>query len=509
MFDGAMPEIGNLTALEDAALVDAAGGWARVENAACARKLAVMAEIFARRTGLAAEERDWWWVDPQAAVAAEMAAAVNVSQGMALHQTHRGVALRDRLPSVARLFEKGLVSDWLVRTIVWRTHLITDPSAMTAVDSALADRIAGWGAMSIAKTEAAIDALVDKYDPGALRRCRESASSPTVQFGSPTDVAGTTSMWARLYAPDAALIEARVEQMARSVCEQDPRPLAERHAAALKALAAGTELACACGQSDCGARQRDDVPAKNAVVYVIAEQESVQAATAESEATAAAARADNAAIAGCSAPPAFVFGGGVLPTPLLGAILDRATQREVGHPGQTAPEPRYAPSRQTAEFVRCRDLTCRFPGCDKPAQFCDIDHTVPYPVGPTHPSNLKCLCRFHHLLKTFWNGVAGWRDRQLPDGTVVWTSPTGHTYTTYPGSRHLFPTLCEPTGTLWTGQPPAAVDTAGDRGVMMPKRRHTRTHNTAKAIAAERRLNQNHAATSIGCAHGSNDPPPF
>ena len=35
--------------------------------------------------------------------------------------------------------------------------------------------------------------------------------------------------------------------------------------------------------------------------------------------------------------------------------------------------------------------------------------------------------------------------RKLPDGTVVWTSPTGHTYTTYPGSRHLFPTLCQPT----------------------------------------------------------------
>jgi hypothetical protein len=44
-----------------------------------------------------------------------------------------------------------------------------------------------------------------------------------------------------------------------------------------------------------------------------------------------------------------------------------------------------------AEFVRCRDLTCRFPGCEQPAEFCDIDHTVPYQVGgPTHPSNLRC-----------------------------------------------------------------------------------------------------------------------
>ena len=276
MFDGLLPEVGDLAALDDAALVDAAGGWARVENAACARKLAVMAEIFHRRTGASVDEREWWWVDPQAAVAAEMAAAVNVSQGMALHQTHRGVALRDRLPGVARLFEKGLISDWLVHTIVWRTHLITDEKAMAQVDRALADRITGWGALSVAKTEAAIDTLVDEYDPGALRRCRESASSPTVVFGSPTGVAGTTSMWARLYAPDAALLEARLEAMARSVCAEDPRTLDERRAAALKALGAGTELACACGQSDC-AGPRDDAPAKNAVVYVIAEAESVQA----------------------------------------------------------------------------------------------------------------------------------------------------------------------------------------------------------------------------------------
>ena len=31
----------------------------------------------------------------------------------------------------------------------------------------------------------------------------------------------------------------------------------------------------------------------------------------------------------------------------------------------------------------------------------DIDHTVAYPLGPTHPSNLKCLCRFHCDARTF------------------------------------------------------------------------------------------------------------
>src|ERR1700754_1315633 len=93
------------------------------------------------------------------------------------------------------------------------------------------------------------------------------------------------------------------------------------------------------------------------------------------------------------------------------------------------------------DFVRCRDLTCRFPGCDEPAFACDVDHTIAYPVGPTCAANLKCLCRKHHLVKTFW----GWRDRQRLDGTVEWTSPGGQTYTTHPGSRLLYPALCTPT----------------------------------------------------------------
>jgi hypothetical protein len=87
--------------------------------------------------------------------------------------------------------------------------------------------------------------------------------------------------------------------------------------------------------------------------------------------------------------------------PLLAATLARAALRAVRHPGHTAPEPRYTPSRALAQFVCCRDLTCRFPGCDKPAQVCDLDHTLPYPAGPTHPLNLKCLCRFHHRTITF------------------------------------------------------------------------------------------------------------
>ncbi len=560
MFDESLPEIPALGELSARELVDAARGWARAENAAGARKLAVMAELFARRTGLAAEDREDWWVDPDAAVAAELAAALDLTQGLALAQTHRGVALRDRLPRVAALFEAGLINDILVRAIVWRTYLIDDETAMGAVDAELAEVITGWGPLSAPKVERAIDAIVDRHDPGALRRSRESGSSRTVDFGAPKDVPGITSLYARMNAADAAAMRARVEDLAHSVCEADPRSLDERRNDAFAALGLEMDsLPCQCGAEGCEAAGRR--PARDTTIYVIAERAAIaeaadasnpnsthrldddaqrdceevtrdraagpaEAAVAGSARPDVAGSADMAGPAGpdvtgaadmtgaagpnvagsaeCrapKAPPAFIFGAGVTPNWLLAQVMDGARFREVFHPGITDPEPGYTPSAATAAFVRCRDLTCRFPGCDRPASLADIDHTVPHPLGPTHPSNLKCLCRFHHLLKTFWNGPTGWRDRQLPDGTVIWTSPTGHVYTTKPGSALLFPSLCRPTGELWPGDPPQP-DSSDARDALMPRRRQTRAQNRIRAIAAERKLNEERAAEH-------NKPPPF
>jgi hypothetical protein len=45
-------------------------------------------------------------------------------------------------------------------------------------------------------------------------------------------------------------------------------------------------------------------------------------------------------------------------------------------------------------------MTCCFPGCNRPAEYADLDHTVAYEINRlTHPGNLKCLCRKHHLLE--------------------------------------------------------------------------------------------------------------
>src|SRR6476661_1902123 len=110
MFECVVPDVADLLGLDDTGVVDAIGELTRAENAICARKLAAMAELFRRRTGLEdAGDRDMWWLDPDAAVAAEIGAAGGISQGLALSQTHRGMALRDRLPAIAALFAAGVI----------------------------------------------------------------------------------------------------------------------------------------------------------------------------------------------------------------------------------------------------------------------------------------------------------------------------------------------------------------------------------------------------------------
>ncbi|WP_263999744.1 HNH endonuclease signature motif containing protein [Mycobacterium yunnanensis] len=117
--------------------------------------------------------------------------------------------------------------------------------------------------------------------------------------------------------------------------------------------------------------------------------------------------------------PAALMGGLFLPGAIACRATVGATITRVVHPGQAPPENRYRPSKKLADLIRCRDMTCRFPGCRVPASQTDVDHTIPWPHGPTAASNLKCVCRRHHLLKTFWGGENGWRDRQLDDGTAA------------------------------------------------------------------------------------------
>jgi hypothetical protein len=239
-----------------------------------------------------------------------------------------------------------------------------------------------------------------------------------VVIDSANQESGTAAMWGRLYATDAAVLDRRLMQMAHEVCDDDPRTIAQRRADALGALAADAKrLACACGNADCPATVEPDERASGVVIHVVAEE---SASTAQPDPHLSGVAPSPPLTPGMplvrphdpepdppfapSAPPSAVLtSGGVLPNPLLGELIRGGAKiRPVRHPGEdAAAEAGYRPSAALERFVRCRDLTCRFPNCDRSAEFCDVDHTVPYPLGQTHPSNLKCLCRKHRRVRPF------------------------------------------------------------------------------------------------------------
>ena len=91
-------------------------------------------------------------------------------------------------------------------------------------------------------------------------------------------------------------------------------------------------------------------------------------------------------------------------------------------------EGQYNLSRKLKHLLRARTATCDAPGCNAQAVYCDLDHTVPWPDGPTDECNLGPKCRRHHRAKQ----APGWRVEQPEPGVIRWTLPDGRTHTSTP-----------------------------------------------------------------------------
>jgi hypothetical protein len=88
----------------------------------------------------------------------------------------------------------------------------------------------------------------------------------------------------------------------------------------------------------------------------------------------------------------------------------------------------YTPSRKLRHLVRARTATCDAPGCQAPAVNADLDHTVPWPGGPTDQCNLAPRCRTHHRAKQ----APDWTVEQTGPGVTRWTLPSGRVHVTTP-----------------------------------------------------------------------------
>ncbi len=405
-------------------LVVAIADSQRQESMLMARRMAAVAELLAQRTEEVIDEDP----DPGFMIVtgfhrttAEIAAAMNLSPTAASFVVSHADALKERLPKVAEVLATG-DTDWrTVQLIITRTELVGD-SVIGRLDSNLACRISKWHCWSRRRIINAIDATVRGLDPDAIReriRREDKRHVDVIALGD-----GTAKIDGIVAADAAVAFDRRLDELATAVCRDDPRSIANRRADAMKAMAEGRRLACECGADDCPNRSDATDSPTRMVINVIAGQQTVF---------------------GDGHEPGYIEGYGVIDAEQIRDLAREATLRPVNEPAVTpAQAMRYQPSAMLERWIRLRDLTCRFPGCDRPATICDIDHTIPFnhadprKGGLTVARNLKCLCRQHHRLKTFHEG---WHDEQLPNGTVLWTSPTSETYRTVPAGVDLFPDL--------------------------------------------------------------------
>ena len=313
-----------------------------------------------------------------AALAAEVAAALRISPGLAGTQVHYARTLRERLPKVGAVFAAGDIDYRAFQTIASRTDLIVDPDVLAGVDAQVAANVGRWPSLSRGRLGAQVDKIVAQVDADAVRRRQQRTRDRDVWIGGELD--GLAEIRGSLFTPDAHALDERLNALAGTVCAHDPRTREQRRADALGALAAGADrLGCRCGRTDCTAGQRP--PAAPVIIHVIAEHATLNATN--------------------LAPGSQVSADGLITAEMMAELAQSARLMPLIHPGDTAPEPGYVPSQALADFVRCRDLTCRWPGCDEPAVHCDLDHTIPYAQGgATHAANLKCYCRTHNRQQT-------------------------------------------------------------------------------------------------------------
>ena len=331
----------------------------------------------------------------------QVACALRVSPDTARGRLVEARAIVSRFPRTVALLAQGRIQLMHAKVLSELTANLDDPVA-TRVEELTVDR---FPQQTVGAARKAIARAVIKADPvGAEERHRRAGEDRHTALQPRPD--GMAWYGALLTAVDALRVDAAVDTHARR--SDDGRTLRQRRADAL-------------------------------VDLVTRPGELVHESGTTSPVTTVSVTVPYDTLIGTGQDPADLKGYGPITAAQARALatapgsiwrrllVEPATGRLV----RTDPTS-YRPTAEVARHVTARDATCRFPGCTRAADQCDLDHVVPFnhddprAGGPTTPDNLIALCRRHHLLKH----RARWRVRHDPaTHDVHWTSPTRHHYT--------------------------------------------------------------------------------
>ena len=130
---------------------------------------------------------------------------------------------------------------------------------------------------------------------------------------------------------------------------------------------------------------------------------------------------------GLSDTPGTLAGGTAVPAEL--AIMIAEDPDSVWHRLLTDPAggfvelstDTYQPTKVQWKWAVAENPQCVWPTCRRPATVVDLDHRVPFPLGPTSTRNLQPLCERHHKIKH----SRGFSVAREADGSYTWTSRFG------------------------------------------------------------------------------------
>jgi hypothetical protein len=396
----------------------------------------------ARRAGWAADEVDGGVSE---FFLAELSVVLNLGRGTAAYRYRRAQTWATKLPATFAALKSGELDE---RRATELAEVLQHTSAEVAgqVEDALLPEASD---LSVARLRARATEEMLRLDATAAdaRRKEAEKTADVHLYPSPTD--GRSTLAADLPTDEAVECFDLVDQLAKMLkADGDDRPMGALRAAVLSLLIRRP--------ADSGLPQVRANVTVSACLDALEGRSSAPGEVNGLPITAVHVRELLARVGalGLTAPDSGTLAfavtgpdGGLLAT-LTPAELARLAKRGCPqHPedscacpvtGPPPPTDAYEPTDRQRAFVTTRDRRCRFPNCGQPVGWADLDHVIAHGCGgETDCSNLCCLCRSHHRLKTF---APGWRFAMTPDGTLQVTTPSGVTRTTRPPGLRQPPT---------------------------------------------------------------------
>jgi hypothetical protein len=333
-------------------------------------------------------------------VATEVAIALDVTGNWAASMVSHAEALTTRLPQTLGLMDQGKINAYKASKVCEATGWLSDDKA-AEVDEALSMRLEGKDPSAIRK---AAYRAANKVDPeGAAKRTKERRESRRLRLIQGESGAASLSL-DECQAEKVIAAYNRIDRAARKLKSKDePRTLDQ-----LRADVALDLLLSANGG-----------PGPKAEVFLYV---------------------DLLTYAGLNDDPAEIAGHGTIPAALARHIAsgaDSVLRRIITDPltGQILElgRTRYRPTAALTEYIQVRDRECRGPGCHRPAQYGDGDHSPGWANGcDTGASTIVGLCRREHRIKD----EPRWRHDLADDGTLTITTPAGQVYQSAPEPLH-------------------------------------------------------------------------